>query len=295
MTKNYSMKNLQKASFQQKDLAYASFAHSDLRGAKFTGSDLTGADFTNARTGITPRNVVFIFILAFVISLLSGYIAMLATNTIRQMLKSPDQNIRIAAISTIVIVVLFIAFSIWKGVGNAIRQLVLPVAILAIIIGVVAVISGLGTGMGVLYLVVALLLVVVMFIIGTLARAAAGSLSNILFFIVALSGGLFSKSIGGGIGTAIMAVSCAVISKRALAGKPGFDSLRKISHRLTSRFGTSFRDSKLQDADFTRARIHNSDFTNVDLSNIKWNTSKRVNCIIHPTNGHKREDRDQQQ
>ena len=130
-----------------------------------------------------------------------------------------------------------------------------------------------------LYLVISLFFLVVMFIIGTVARAAAGMLSNILFIIVAIAGGMFGKSIGGGIGTVIMALSCAQISKRALSGAKGFETLRKIAFSITSRFGTSFRKAKLAGSDFTGSKIHNADFSNADISQVKWDGAKKMNCI----------------
>ena len=54
MVKDFSNKNLQRASFVNEDLSYASFANSDLRGADFSGADLTGANFTQVRAGIAP-------------------------------------------------------------------------------------------------------------------------------------------------------------------------------------------------------------------------------------------------
>ena len=83
MFRDYSKKNLQKASFRNADLSYAHFSHSDLRGTDFSGSNLTGADFSNARTGITPLNTALIFIVALIISALSGYVATLAGSTVQ--------------------------------------------------------------------------------------------------------------------------------------------------------------------------------------------------------------------
>src|SRR5215510_1229055 len=88
MMKNYSGKNLQEISFKDEDLSYADFSGSDLRGADFSGSNLSGADFKHVKTGITPANTVLIFFIALVVSLLSGYIAMLTGYTIREMLLS---------------------------------------------------------------------------------------------------------------------------------------------------------------------------------------------------------------
>ena len=279
MEKDFSHKNLKGVSFKNEDLSNARFADSDLRGADFSGSNLKGADFTHVKTGITPINMVLIFLAALIVSACSGYIAMLAGSTVQGMLASQESRIRGAGIITIIIAVLFVVYAWWKGVGHAIRQLIAPTVIVALIIGFIAVISGLGTGRGMLYLVLALILLAVMFVVGTVARATAGSLSNILFIIVALTGGMFGKSLGGGIGTVIMAIGCAMISKKALKGAPGFDSLRRIAAIVTRKFGTSFRNSRLADADFSRSDLHNSDFSNVDTTVVHWGNSKKINCI----------------
>ena len=283
MYNDQSNKDLQNALFKNQDLSNAKFSDADLRGANFSGSDLTGAEFTNVKTGITPLNTGLLFFLALGVSLLSGFVAMLAGRTIQLMLSSHDQKIEIAGILTLVIVVLFIAYAWWKGDQNAIIRLIVPVIILAIVIGVIAYVSGLGTGKGMLYLVLSLLLIVVMFVIGTAARAAAGTLSTILFFIVAVSGGMFGRTVGGGIGTVVLAISCAMISKRALAGTKGFDGLRKVAFFITSKFGTSFRDSQLTHTSFHQSKIQNSDFTNADLTTVKWNDSRKINCLINET------------
>lgn len=281
---DFSNQNFQKVSFRDKQLTHANFSHCDLRAADFTGADLSGADLTGTRTGITPWNTVWIFLVALSVSLISGYVATLAGNTLHAMYESGDMNIRTAAIASVVVIVLFVLFSIWRGVGNAARNLVLPAFALALVVGAINYASGAGTGKGVLYLILSVMLVVIMFIVGTIARAAAGSLSaNILFVIVALSGGIFGRSIGGGIGTVVMALSCALISKRALKGAEGFGALRKIAGFITSRFGTSFRNTRLAAANFSGAIIRNSDFSGADLSLVFWGDAKKINCLSDNT------------
>ncbi|HEX6182136.1 MAG TPA: pentapeptide repeat-containing protein [Chitinophagaceae bacterium] len=281
MGKDYSHKNLRNASFQNEDLSYASFSKSDLRGADFTGADLRGADFTYSRTGITPKTTAWIFVLALAVSLLSGYLAMLAGQTVHTMFESKDPNVRASGIATIVIMVLFIGYSYWKGVGTAVKHLIFPAFVLAFVIGTLAYLTGAGTGMGVLYLVLSLLLVVLMFVVGTVARAAAGVLSNIVFLVVALAGGIFGRNLGGGIGSVVLAITCMQISKKALSGARGFESLRKIARYITTKFGTSFRKTTLSDADFSSSKIHNSDFSDAEVSFVNWNNSKKMNCITH--------------
>ena len=280
MAKDFSHQNLRNTKFANEDLSHASFINPDLRSADFSGSNLAGANLSKVKTGITPLNIFLIFLMTLVTSALSGYIAMLAGRTIQIMLASNDNKIRMAAILTLVIIVSFIIFAIMRGVGNAFRKLILPTSLLAVAIGSIAYLFGLGTGMGMLYLVLCLFLVVLMFIVGTIARAAAGSLStDLIFLIVAMGGGMFGKSLGGGLGTVIMAISCAIISKKALKGAKGFESLQKIASYITMRYGTSFRQSNLTEADFSESKIKNADFTYADVSMVNWRDSEKTNCI----------------
>jgi hypothetical protein len=276
--RDYSKRDLREVSFKNQDLASAIFADSDLRGADFSGANLTAADLTRVKTGITRANTSWLFLVFLAISLLSGYFAMLAGTTVYAMFQSPDPYMRYSGVAAMIIFASFIALSVWKGVGIASRNLILPACAFAVVLGVVAYVSGLGPGQGMMYLVLSCLLILVMFIVGTVARAAAGSLSNVLFWVVALSGGMFGRNIGGGIGTVIMAIACAQISKRALNGTKGFESLRMVSFFITKRFGTSFRNATLVRAKFTGANLRNADFSGADISGVTWDDCKKINC-----------------
>ena len=277
----YSNKDFQKASFRDEDLSDVNFSGSDLRGANLSGSNLVGANFSNVRTGIPPMIVVWLFLVSLATSLLSGYIAMLTGRTIQGMLKSGDPLLGAAGIIAIALSVFFIAYAWWKGGGAAIRNLIIPASVVALLIGLVAYFTGVGTGKGMAYLVLTNILLMVMFVIGTVARAVGGSLSNILFLIVALSGGMFGKSVGGGIGAMVMAIACMQISKRALDNVPGFEGLRKIAASITRRYGTSFRDAKLQGANFAHSQIRNADFSNTDFAMVNWGDSRKINCLFN--------------
>ncbi|HET7896755.1 MAG TPA: pentapeptide repeat-containing protein, partial [Flavisolibacter sp.] len=232
------------------------------------------------KTGIRFKNALLIFVIALLISAFAGYIAMLAGLAIQKMLTSDDWKVRIVGASTILIIVLVVVYTYLKGGCYAITHLVVPVFIFSILVGGLAYFTGLGTAQGLIYQLLALLCTVVLLVTGVTARAAAGTLSNILFIVVALSGGLFSKSVGGGVGAAIMAISCALISKRALSGASGFEILQKATALLTAKLGTSFRNCKLAGADFSQCKeIRNCDFSNADLSSVFWGDCKKINCI----------------
>jgi hypothetical protein len=279
-SRDYSHQNLQKASFRNEDLSNARFTDSDLRGADFTGADLTGTDLTHVKTGIPTANRVWLFLAALVVSLFSGYIAMLAGQTVQTMLASTDDRLKIAGIASLVMTVIFIVYVYLKGGGNAIKNLIIPAVGLSLVIGIIFKLSGLGSGLGMYYLILTLLLLVAMFIVGTVARAAAGTLSStILFIIVAMGGAMFGKSVGGGIGTVILAISCVLISKKALSGAKGFEGLQKVARYITTKFGTSFRNARLSGANFSQSKISNADFSNADVSLVNWGDSKKTNCI----------------
>jgi hypothetical protein len=136
MTKDFSNRNLRGAIFKNEDLSHARFSGSDLRGADFTGSNLSGADLTQVKTGIKPATGFWIFLFALAVSAFSGYVAMLAGETVQTMLRSFDPNVRNAGIATVIVIMLFIVHSIWKGVDHSFRYFVLPVIIIALCIGV---------------------------------------------------------------------------------------------------------------------------------------------------------------
>lgn len=270
-----------KLSFRNENLNHACFYETDLRGVDFSGADLSGTRFINVRTGITPTNTVLFFLVAVPLSALAGYTATLAGTAVQTMLASQDLQLRIVGIITIVIIIFFIVYAYIKGGANAVTLLMVPIFFFSIIVGGISYFSGLGTGRGMLYELLALILVVIMFIIGTIARVMVGNLSNALFVIVALTGGLVSKTLGGGIGTVIVTISCALISKRALSGAKGFETMAKLAAFFTAKFGTSFRNSNLVNADFSRSeKIRNCDFSNADTSFIEWGNCKKLNCIL---------------
>ena len=278
--KQYLDQNLQNASFVNEDLRYSHFSNCDLRGADFTGANLFGAEFSNIKTGVTPVNTYLFFFAAIVVSAFSGYIAMVAGTTVQRMLTSEDIYMRISGMITLVIAIGTLIVYYWKGGTSVFRMFLIPALIIAAVIGATAYFTGLGTGKGMLYLGIVLILLVLMFIVGTVARATAGMLSSFLFLIVALSGGLVSRTVGGGFGTVIMAVSCALISKKALRGAPGFENLRKFAFYITSKLGTSFRQCDMQNSDFSQVKaIHNADFSNADTALVHWGDCKKVNCI----------------
>jgi uncharacterized protein YjbI with pentapeptide repeats len=275
MSVDYSQRDLQGKRFKSKDLHGSDFSGADLRGADFSFADLHGARFKNAKQGIRPRSKVYVFVFALVLSLLSGYIAMLAGTTVQGMVRSTDWRLEASGYILVFFFVIFTGAALWKGLNIAITRVLIALIAITIVLGCTMYLAGVGSGMGAVYGVFVLALMTIMFVIGTVARTTIGTLgSNILFLAIALGGGMFGRSVGGGIGTIVMALACALISKRAL--KDQTDSyLKRIAVTISSWFGTSFAHADLRNADFSDSEIRNTNFFNANLTDVNWNNTKK--------------------
>lgn len=273
---DYSGKNLQGIQFRGQNLQNVDFTGADLRGADFSFANLAGAHFSKSKPGLRTSSKVLIFVFSLLVSLLSGYIAMLAGTTVQKLIYSTDWRLQVAGFLTMLFFLIFTASALFKGLDKAISKVLVVIIAVTIVLGLFMYFTGIGTGMGAVYGGIALLLMALMFVVGTIARATIGTMgSNVLFLIVALAGGLFGRSLGGGIGTVVMALACAVISKRAL--KEQTDSLlKKIALSISSRLGTSFRNADLTNADFSDTVIENTNFSNAKLTGVNWKNTKKL-------------------
>lgn len=273
----YTGMDLRGRSFRGADLKYTNFSGADLRGADFTGANLMAADFSNSITGMKISTRILIFLGALVISLFSGYIAMLVGTTVQGMAKSVDKNEQIAAYITSGFIIIFAAFASWKGLFKALRWMLPFLIAIPVVLGLFMVIAGFGSGKGAFLGIYAMMMMACMFVVGTISRATAGTLaSGILFIIVAVGGGIFGRTVGGGIGTVVMALTCAYISKHALKTENPGSLLRKIALTMGTYFGTSFRGANLTQANFSEAVIQNTDFSKADLSGVNWSKVKKL-------------------
>lgn len=255
------------------------FRNQDLRSKKFVNTNLKDAVFEKCNMGISPFNGVVIFIIAACLSLTAGYIAMLSGSAVQALLTAKEPRLQLAGYIICVLFLTSVAIAIGRGLNYSSARLALIMIGLVILIGLISYFTdAAGAGIGALYGVATLLLVFIMLLIGAIARATAGSLqSTLLFMIVAMGGGIFAKSLGGGIGTLIMTIATVVISKKAL--KSNKDSLIKnITLRISTAFGTSFKNTNLSGASFNDMVIKNSNFQGAQMDNIKLHNTTESLC-----------------
>ncbi len=267
---------LHEKSYKGKNLANANFSEADLRGVDFSDTILTNADFSKCRTGLKTPAALMVFIISLIISMLSGYLAMLAGATFQYAINSSDPNIVWSGYITAGLVVLFILYTILKGGKNFLLFIGITIT-LVLIIGLISRLSGAGTGMGSIYGSLTLVIFAIMSMVGIIARASAGTLSsNIIFLVVAIGGATFGRTIGGGLETVVLAVACAVLSKQVLSKPKSFPVLIKTALIIGTYFGTSFKNADLKSADFSEAIIGNTNFTGADLTGVNWDNSKKA-------------------
>ena len=74
-------KNYQGRSFKNEDLTGQDFSFADIRGANFTGANLTGAKFNYALAGLTKSQVIRLFIITAILSIIAGIAATIVVDT----------------------------------------------------------------------------------------------------------------------------------------------------------------------------------------------------------------------
>jgi hypothetical protein len=263
-------------SYKDEILCGSDFRGADIRGADFSGANLSDSDFSGCRSGLTIFSAVILLTLSLIISILSGYIAVLTGESLRFMMYSADYKLVVTGYFTLALFFAFLLLSMWRG--ERVMFFLLPFTISFIhIIGLIARFTGIGTGEGALQSSLSLIFLLMMVLVGTISRAVAGTTSSIvLFIIVAVSGPMFGQFVaGGGFESIVLAIACAIMSKQVLSEKSKFPVLKKISLIAGTHFGTSFANADLSGANFSGSDIKNTNFKGANLDRVNWENSKK--------------------
>ena len=257
-------------SFRGQALEGADFSGKDLRGADFTGANLRSADFTEAKIGVPPRVGVALLGLAILVAIACGVAIGWAVNELRGRL-SADEWDQVAEGGSIgVLLLLLLGLVFWKGFDVAIKV----VAVVYVVLVAINVVGNLiADDFEWLVLVRATALVVFLMlaiVAGMLGRVVGGVFGIWSVVLVAGIGGIATGQSEGGIAGMVVAVSLALISKRAVRGDPRDRTLRRLSHRLVRRCGTRFVDADLTGADFTGTDAMRSDARGATVDDVIW-------------------------
>ncbi|MDX2379753.1 MAG: pentapeptide repeat-containing protein [Acidimicrobiia bacterium] len=267
---SFSGQRLDGADFGGQQLEGADFRGADVRGANFDGAILRSASFRDAGVGVRPAVGIALFCVALAIAASAGALIGWSLEDVGSRLTADEVDEVAEGGSLVFMLVVLVGLILWKGFSLAIR-LVVVVYLALLVINVVAnffleEVEWVRAARATLLL--ALLLAAIT--AGILGRIVGGVFGSWSIAIVAVLGGLASGRANGGIAGIVVAVSLVIISKRALRGDPRDAILRRVAHRLTHRWGTSFGGADLTRADFTGTDASRTDLRGATLDGVCW-------------------------
>ena len=231
---------------------------------------MRSADFTNAEVGVPPRVGAVILGSALIVAIACGVAIGWAVNEVRERFTSDEWDQVAEGASLGVTLLLLLGLIIWKGFDFAFKV----VAVFYLVLVAINVVANLiADDFEWLVLVRATALVVFLMlaiVAGMLGRVVGGVFGIWSVILVAVLGGLATGQSEGGIAGVVVAVSLALISKRAVRGDPRDRTLRRIGHRLIRRWGTQFVDADLTGADFTGTDPTRCDARGATVDDVTW-------------------------
>jgi uncharacterized protein YjbI with pentapeptide repeats len=298
--RNFQCLNLRGQSFEGKDLAGADFSKADLRSANFTGANLRGANFTGAKCGLQRRWATLLIILSSLLAGISGFLSIVIGFIVVEIFYPSSSGFQIAGWISLIILAIFLVLSTRKGIiaGAGAVALILVVALVGIVGVFIA--SGGPVRNEIANLVGAVLVAVAITGAGVVAVALTGVVAGAVSIAVAVIGagigvlaavvlGVVGAEKGVVTGVAVGAVTVAVIVAMAVAGVYiGWRAMRgdekdawvrDFALAFAAIGGTSFKNAKLIDADFTRASLKSTDFREANLTRTCWRDAQKLDRV----------------
>ena len=254
----------------QQDFEGADYSGKDVRGADFAGANLRSASFSDAELGVAPRVGRMLLGVALLFSVGAGVVIGWSVSGLRNRI-SADRWDEVAEGSAMaIILVVLVAVIIWKGFDIAFKVVVVVYFTMLVLNVIANLIWDEVEYVRMLRATAIVIFLVLAVAAGIFGRVIGGVFGAWSTAFVAVLGGLASGRFEGGIAGIVVAISLVTISKRAARGDPRDHSLRKEAHRLIHRWGTSFRDADLTDADFTGANVSLCDLRGATVVGVKW-------------------------
>jgi len=209
-----------------------------------------------------------------------GAISGIAGNVLHALIASDDPRRRVIGVFIAVALLVYLVVGIWKGLRFA-TVTVLPIAAaLSVVVGMAVIVRGVGTGAGSLAVLAFMLLAAGIVALSVLARAVAGTAGAVFFLIVAVSGALTGRALGGGLAALAVAIGAMLMARRSAKRQDEFPLMTRISTALACRGGTRFRDSNLSGALFEGASLLACDFRGAELTGARFAGARLRLCRL---------------
>ncbi|MBP0014032.1 MAG: pentapeptide repeat-containing protein [Roseofilum sp. SBFL] len=322
--RNFQGENLRGQSFKGKNLTGADLSGADIRGTDFTGANLTGVKFCGAKTGLQKRLMALNLMIAFVISILSGFLTWWPAVFVALIFDTGNLENQVGGwISLTILVILYIVI-LRKGVLTGLSAGAGGVAVAGAVSGGIAVagavvvggaiagaVAGAVVGAEAVTIALAGAGGVAVAVAGAEAielagaGAVAGSVAGVEAVTVALAGAeaaTVAIGLAGAIAVTVTGLNL-YIAWRAMKGYPSDAWIRSFAVAFAAWGGTSFRRATLTDGDFTGARLKHCDFRQAHLVRTHFKNAEKLdlsrpgqtilahttvrNLLINPASGYK--------
>ncbi|CDN14619.1 MAG: pentapeptide repeat-containing protein [Richelia sp.] len=302
MASKYRRSKFRGKSFQGQDLTGMDFSGADIRGTDFSGAILRDTNFSRAKAGLQRRWAIILFLFSLLLSTFSGLLAAIGGALIGFLWINetrPQENVYVAFASLIVLLIFF-AIAIGRGISNA--CIFLAVAVAATVVaavgwaGIVAVSwtgitltqsGAMATAQVVAVVVtgaVGLLAAAFSTVVVTATAAVAGNIAGLIAVAMTISA---AGAVGGAVsvmaasvdtipalaagGVAILLIMIAAwVSSRALFGDYKQRWINDVAIAVTTKYGTNFYRADLTDADFTQAQLKNTNLNQAIITRTCW-------------------------
>ncbi len=211
---------------------------------------------------------------ALLTSLAAGVAAGYAGRLIHRAITSPVPITRALGMFVAASLAVLLLTAAAGGLRVAFTRALPILASLAIVGGIAAVASGIGTGVALLATVGLFIAVAAILAVATLARLVAGGVGVVFFLVVAVSGALSGAALEGGLTSTAIAIAAMVAGRRALHGATGFPRLVRLASAFAVRGGTRFRGADLRGARLTGAHLTACDFRGARLEGARMDEAE---------------------
>jgi uncharacterized protein YjbI with pentapeptide repeats len=299
MPPDYSGQNLRGRSFKGQNLTGANFSKADIRGANFTNAILKDADFTGVMAGLQKRWKIILVIVSLLLLLVSGFISAVIGGWVGVTLSNSSSSVDnyfpgFAAVISLILLAIFLIFSIRQGLVAASRVLVVAAGVTTLSLAAVVVIAGFkpdGSVSGIIAGIVTAAATAVVFgaVAGVIVDAVAGKVAAITAVVMAetvvvvvLAGTVAVELVETMVGllAVLVAVLVAVVSAwicwEAVRGDENQAFIFSIAIPFAATGGTSFCNADLTDADFTGATLKNTDLRKSNLTRTRFYEAKKL-------------------
>ncbi|TBR56401.1 hypothetical protein B4U84_29840 [Westiellopsis prolifica IICB1] len=310
MPLDFSGQNLQGRSFRGQNLKGANFSGADIRGADFSKANLRGANFTSAKAGLQRRWAIFLVLVSWLLSALSGLCLYVNGYFVSLIFDTQSLEKQIAGWTALIVSIAVFFLIIRQGVAAfavAVAGAITVIGVLTVGIAFRLIVSFNGV------LAAAIAFAFPFAFAVTVALPFAVAVTGAVAFpfpfpftvTVAVTGAVafpfafpftFPFAVAGAVpfpfafaGAVARAVAGAFvvtgvltsiyIGWRAMKGDEKHSWVHNIAVAFAATGGTSFRGANLTDADFTGATLKNTDFRKANLTRTCFHKTKKLDRV----------------